>query len=283
MKQIRVGGVPEHFNLPWHLAMENKDFEKQNLELTWRNFPDGTGAMCKALRNDEIDVAVILTEGIIKDIIAGNKVKIVQEYIGSPLKWGIHVAESSKYKDLEDLKDEKVAISRYGSGSHLMAFVSTRRLGWEPNKLEFETVTDIDGAVKALKAGDAAYFMWEHFTTKPLVDRGVFRRLGDCPTPWPCFVIAVREEFLVENQDAVKQMLDTLNDITKDFKEIPGIEKQLSERYDQKEEDIKEWLSMTSWSRELISETELDRVQDQLKELDLIPEKVRNSSLIHRF
>ena len=283
MKKIRVGGVPEHFNLPWHLGIEKNDFEKQGLELSWRDFPDGTGAMCKALRNNEIDVSVILTEGIIKDIIAGNQVKIVQEYIGSPLKWGIHVAEDSEYKNLEDLKNEKVAISRYGSGSHLMAFVNARRLGWEPGKLEFETVVDIDGAIKALKAGDAAYFMWEHFTTKPLVDRGVFRRLGDCPTPWPCFVIAVREEFLNENKDAVKQMLDTLNHITKDFKEIPGIEKQLSERYDQKEEDIKEWLSMTSWSRELISEEELDRVQDQLKELDLIPEKVRSSSLIHRF
>ncbi|GHA30715.1 ABC transporter substrate-binding protein [Salinimicrobium marinum] len=283
MKNIRVGGVPEHFNLPWHLSMENKDFEKQGLELTWKDFPDGTGAMCKALRDNEIDVSVILTEGIIKDIIAGNKVKIVQEYIGSSLKWGIHVAEGSGYKNLEDLQDEKVAISRYGSGSHLMAFVNARRLGWEPDKLEFEVVTDIEGAVKALKDGDAAYFMWEHFTTKPLVDRGIFRRLGDCPTPWPCFVIAVREEFLKENQDAVKQMLDTLNYKTKDFKEIPGIEKQLSERYGQKEEDIKEWLKMTSWSRELISETELDRVQDHLKELDLIPEKVRNSSLIHPF
>jgi hypothetical protein len=25
------------------------------------------------------------------------------------------------------------------------------------------------------------------------VDKGIFRRIGDCPTPWPCFVIAVRE------------------------------------------------------------------------------------------
>ena len=29
--------------------------------------------------------------------------------------------------------------------------------------------------------------------TKPLVDNGIFRRIADCPTPWPCFVIAVRD------------------------------------------------------------------------------------------
>ena len=57
MKNIRVGGVPEHFNLPWHLAMENKDFEEQGIKLTWRDFPDGTGAMCRALRDNEIDVS----------------------------------------------------------------------------------------------------------------------------------------------------------------------------------------------------------------------------------
>jgi hypothetical protein len=34
------------------------------------------------------------------------------------------------------------------------------------------------------------------FMTKPLVDKGIFRRIGDCPTPWPCFVIAVRDEIL---------------------------------------------------------------------------------------
>ena len=36
--------------------------------------------------------------------------------------------------------------------------------------------------------------MWEKFTTKPLVDTNTFRHIGDCPSPWPCFVIAVREE-----------------------------------------------------------------------------------------
>ena len=56
LTKIRVGGVPEHFNLPWHLAMENGLFEKEGIEVEWTVFKGGTGQMTKALRNDEIDV-----------------------------------------------------------------------------------------------------------------------------------------------------------------------------------------------------------------------------------
>lgn len=277
MKTIRVGGVPEHFNLPWHLCIDDGTFKEKDLDVKWRDFPDGTGAMCNALRNEEIDVAVILTEGIIKDIINGNKVKIVQEYISSPLIWGIHVDGHSPIRNLKDLEGKKVAISRYGSGSHLMAYVNAKTMGWDTSKLEFEEVGDINGAIDALKSGKADYFMWEHFTTKPLVDKGVFRRIGDCPTPWSCFVIAVREKFLEEQPAALTTMLKTLNFVSKRFKDIPGIDSALSKKYEQQEDDIEQWLNITTWSRKQISIQEIEKVQEQLFELGLIEEKKENS------
>ncbi|UZH55193.1 ABC transporter substrate-binding protein [Salinimicrobium tongyeongense] len=272
MRNIQVGGVPEHFNLPWHLCIDDGTFNNNGLNLSWRDFPDGTGAMCKALRNKEIDAAVILTEGIIKDILNGNEAIIVQEYIASPLIWGIHVAAESKLESVEDLKDQKVAISRYGSGSHLMAYVNARNMGWDTSKLEFEVVGDINGAVKALQEERAGYFMWEHFTTKPLVDEGVFRRVGDCPTPWSCFVIAVRKDFFETDQAGILTMLKTLNQVTKKFKEIPKVELALAKKYNQKAEDIEQWLKLTTWSQKQISVLEIQKVQEQLLELNLIPE-----------
>ena len=277
MKTIIVGGVPEHFNLPWHLCIDDGTFRKNNLDIKWRDFPDGTGAMCKALRNKEIDAAVILTEGIVKDILNGNQSKIIQEYIASPLIWGIHVAANSPYRKLEDLKNTKVAISRYGSGSHLMAYVNAKNLGWDPQELEFEVVGDIDGAIEALQNGHAGYFMWEHFTTKPLVDKGIFHRLADCPTPWSCFVIAVREDFMEKEPAALQTMLTTLNNVTSRFKEIPGVESALAKKYDQKMEDIRQWLKITTWSQKQISVMEINRVQEQLQELGLISEKKENA------
>ncbi len=281
MRTLRVGGVPEHFNLPWHLAIEDGDFEYDHLPIEWHSFPGGTGAMNSALRNNEIDVAIILTEGIIKDIIAGNPSKIVQTYVNSPLIWGIHVDANSSYTSLEDLKNTKAAISRMGSGSHLMAYVNAEKLQWDTKYLDFEIVGDIDGAVKALAEDTAQYFMWERFTTKPLVDNGTFSRVGECPTPWPCFVIAVREEVLENHKDAVREMLKVINTKSISFKEIPEVESILAKKYDLKIEDVKEWLEITSWSQSQLTSEEIEKVQTHLLDLNLITEKLATSKLIY--
>ncbi|SDS57457.1 ABC-type nitrate/sulfonate/bicarbonate transport system, substrate-binding protein [Gillisia sp. Hel1_33_143] len=281
MRTIRIGGVPEHFNLPWHLAMEEKDFEKEGLKIEWTDFPGGTGDLNTALRNKEIDVAVILTEGIIKDIIAGNPSKIVQTYVQSPLIWGIHVAEGSKYHSLKELEHSKVAISRNGSGSQLMAYVNAKNEGWNLSDLKFEIVGNIDGAVSALQDNTAQYFMWEHFTTKPLVDNGTFRRVADCPTPWPCFVIAVRNDILESNEIEIEKLINVINKKTVSFKNISNIERTLAKRYDQKIEDIEEWLQITEWSQTNLTEQEIENVQESLIDLKLISKKVDSSNIIY--
>lgn len=281
MKTIRVGGVPEHFNLPWHLCREEGDFKAGQINLEWKDFPDGTGAMNRALRNAEIDVAVILTEGIVKDITAGNPSRIIQKYIDSPLIWGIHVAQESSFIQLHDLENTTAAISRPGSGSQLMAYVNAEREGWDTDRLKFQVVGDIDGAVEALKNDTAQYFMWEHFTTKPLVDKKVFRRVADCPTPWPCFVVAARQEFLEENEASLLKMLEVVNTRSAAIKELPAVIDTFSSRYDQKPEDIEKWLEITSWSQQQLTGEELQKVQDTLHQLKLIDEKKPASEIIY--
>jgi ABC-type nitrate/sulfonate/bicarbonate transport system substrate-binding protein len=273
MKTIKIVGVPEHFNLPWYLAMEDKEFEKQNIELQWTDVPEGTGKMCQMLREGKTDIAVILTEGIVKDIVNGNPSKVVQVYVESPLIWGIHVSANSNYMNLADLKNTKVAISRLGSGSQLMAYVNADKQGWETDKLQFEIINTIDGAVEALTKGTADYFMWEHFMTKPLVDTGVFRRVGDCPTPWPCFVIAVRDSVLEKHPEIIKTILEVINRKTKTFKDIPDIDKVLATKFNQRIEDIQEWLSLTEWSQKPLANEMLNKVQNQLIELKIIDKK----------
>ena len=202
MKTVNIGGVPEHFNLAWYLALKKGAFKNEGINLRWKDYFGGTGEMTKALRTGEIDLAVILTEGIIQDIIAGNPSKIVQSFVKSPLIWGIHVAHNSKYQTLDELRGKKAAISRFGSGSHLMSFVNAQNHSWDLKKdLNFVIVKSLDGAVEELTAGKADYFLWEKFTTKPLVDNHTFRKLGECPTPWPCFVIAARTSFLKNEKD----------------------------------------------------------------------------------
>jgi ABC-type nitrate/sulfonate/bicarbonate transport system substrate-binding protein len=274
MKTIKIAGVPEHFNLPWELAIENGDFNTIGIDLQWTNIPEGTGKMCQMLRDGETDIAVILTEGIVKDIVAGNPSKIVQIYVESPLIWGIHVAATSNHKSLSDLENTKVAISRYGSGSQLMAYVNAKNEGWNTANLQFEVVNTIDGAVEALTNGTADYFMWEHFMTKPLVDKGVFRRVADCPTPWPSFVIAVKDELLNKDPNIIEQLLKIINNTTEKFKEIPNIENLLASKFNQKKEDIQEWLQLTEWSQKQLTEKVLNKIQNQLLDLKIVEKKV---------
>ncbi len=202
--------------------------------------------MCNALRNKEIDMAVILTEGIIREIINGNDCKIVQVYIKSPLIWGIHVASNSKYHLIEDLKGSSAAISRFGSGSHLMAYVHAEQKNWNlETDLKFEVIEDLKGALEKLPNGNGDYFMWEKFTTKPFVDDNTLRLIGECPTPWPCFVIAVRNKILENEKESIKTILEIINKTTLNFKKTPSLAQLITERYDQKLEDVNPWLALT--------------------------------------
>lgn len=280
MKSVKIVGVPEHFNFPWLMAIREGAFRTRGIELTWEDVPEGTGRMSAMLKNNDTDLAIILTEGIVKSIVEGNPVKIVQEFIASPLQWGIHVAAKSKYQILDDLRNKTAAISRFGSGSHLMSFVNAQNLGWDTTSLNFHVVNTLDGAIEALDEGLADYFMWEHFTTKPLVDKGIFRRLADCPTPWPCFVIAATDSFIKENKGVLQHILEIINEYTIEFKHIPSIDRTLANNYAQQLKDIRDWLSMTQWSQSQIGVETIGNVQDQLLKLDLIDHKLEVTNLI---
>lgn len=280
MKTVKIIGVPEHFNYAWLMAIDENVFETRGINLEWTDVPEGTGKMCAMLEEGQADLAIILTEGIVKSITEGNPVKIVQEYIATPLQWGIHVAADSEFQNMADLQNATVAISRFGSGSHLMSYVNAQSNGWDVSSLNFHVVNTLDGAIEALKSQTADYFMWEHFTTKPIVDSGIFRRIADCPTPWPCFVIAATESFLNEDRETLQHILEVINLYTAEFKHIPSIDRTISNKYEQRIEDVREWLGMTEWSQSQISIGTIIVVQDYLFKLKLIRNKLDIDKLI---
>lgn len=284
MKNFLIGGVPEHFNLPWYIALRDKEFQKKEINLRWKDYPGGTGQMVRALREKEIDMAVILTEGMVRDIINGNESKIVQVFVKSPLLWGIHVAAASDYEEIEDLKGTKAAISRFGSGSHLMAFVNAENHEWDlKNDLRFKVIQDLEGALEGLPKGNGDYFMWEKFMTKPYVDNGTFRLIGESPSPWPSFVIAVRNDILENESESVKSILEIINAVTHNFKIQPNIDEIIAKRYGQKIEDVREWLTLTEWSDRQLTSKELEDIQQKLLELNLIKDKIQKDRILKNF
>ena len=278
MTTIRVGGVPEHFNLPWHLALEEGLFKQAGADVQWTDYPAGTGAMCKDLRNGALDVAVVLTEGIVADIINGARAKLIQWYVETPLIWGIHTSIDSSV-DLNNMKSKKYAISRKGSGSHLMAFVDAKIRGLQIDESQFVLVENMNGARKALREGAADLFLWEKFMTEPLVDSGEFRRIGERPTPWPCFVIAASDEFISQNAELLLHIGNAVSsraDIFKNDQLTPAL---ISQKFNLQPADALEWLCHTSWRNNRLDSHTLQNVIDTLYEIQVISKKVKPEEL----
>lgn len=268
---IRIGGVPEHFNMPWHWCIEQGLFAEQGINAKWTDFPGGTGAMTRALRANDQDIVIALTEGTVTDIINGNPSKIVKFYVDTPLIWGVHVPAHSSIQQVADLKTKPFAISRVGSGSHLMASIMGQDLNWQKEDLQFEIVGNLDGARKAMAEGEAFGFLWEKFTTQPYVDNGEFRRVGEVPTPWPCFAIAVRNEFYEQHAEKVTALLDTLNQVCSTWKQQENIVERIAQRYQLKPTGIEQWLSITEWNSEpFIESIRIKKVLSSLYENNLI-------------
>lgn len=282
MKNIsfNVGGVPEHFNLPWHLAMEEGRFEKAGITINWQDYSSGTGTMAKELREDGLDIALLLTEGAVADIIKGGNYSIAGLYVSSPLTWGIHVHKEAPFQQMQDLQGKTFAISRYGSGSHLMAFVNAQRQSWRYDKLEFKLVGNMEGAQEALANGLADAFMWEKFTTKPLVDSGEWRRIGECLTPWPCFVVVVRNEIVSQQAEAVQTVLGIVRERCRELKSNPDAVQLIARQYQLQTEDAASWFRDVRWAmNSTVERSLLQGVMDTLFELKLIEEKVAPEKL----
>jgi ABC-type nitrate/sulfonate/bicarbonate transport system substrate-binding protein len=237
--------------------------------------------MAAALRAGDLDVAVLLTEGAVAGIADSGGFKIVSLYTESPLVWGIHVPATSRFAALEDLRGARYAISRRGSGSHLMSFVHARAQRWPIEALEFVTVRNLDGAIAAFAAGTADVFFWEKFMTKPLVDAGKFRRIGEFVAPWPAFVVCVAERTGAEQRTALVAVLHAVFAKALELVARPDAAAVIGERYALEPGDVAAWLAGTRWaSKPGIAVGDLDAAVAALRDLGLIGREFQASEAI---
>jgi ABC-type nitrate/sulfonate/bicarbonate transport system substrate-binding protein len=279
--QVTITGVPEHFNIHWKKLVSLQPFLIEGIELLWKDEPKGSGAMNQSLRTHDTDIAIILTESFVKDKIEGNPGLITSFYVQSPLIWGIHVSGKLPQRDLKDYQSPQMAISRFGSGSHLMSYILAKRENWNLKKLEFDLVNDLNGAIIAAEQGKEQLFLWEKFTTNPFVESGIFQRIGEIPTPWPCFVVVAHESFLSKHTTLMKRILDFIHESVRQMKKDKETILGLCQEYNLLPTDVDYWLQQTRWaSSTVMSRKTLESVMDILTDLELIKEKIHVESLI---
>jgi len=242
--EIRVGVVPEHFSTPFHIGSEQQIFNKHGLvnKVDVIEHPRGTGSMCKSLRENKLDVAIALTEGLLSDIIKNQLIvdkvsssststdsfRICGTYVHSSLVWGIVTKNSNRIGSLSDLKNNgKIGISRFGSGSHIMSYLLAEKEHWynENNKnetkeskkqkdlsVQFVPCGGLDDLRQGIAKEEIDTFLWETFMLKHFVDQGELKMLGSIETPWPCFMIAVRDQFANDHPKELSCLLDALQE-----------------------------------------------------------------------
>ena len=273
---IRIGGVPEHFNLPWLLAVEEGLFTAAGYDVEWIDFPGGTGAIMKALAAGELDLATPLTEGAVTAIANGNPSRFVSIWVDSPLLWGIHVSGSAGGAGVADLEGQRFAISRFGSGSDLMARVLAEDQGWDITDDDFVVVGGLDGAIEALPAGDAEIFLWNKSMTQPHVTDGTFARAGVLPTPWPSFAVVASTAFLDAHSGAAAPISVIVRQRAAALAIDDTLAQQVVERYSLALDSANEWTEQVEWAaanspidHEML--TSVAERMERLGRIDMVP------------
>ncbi len=245
---IKIGGVTEHFNLPWNLAVEQNKFTEAGVDLNWKFFPGGTGVMTEALKTGELDLAILLTEGFVSAAGKGLKAKVVKEYITSPLGWGIFTGAKSRFYSVYNRLPKKYAISKLGSGSHLMAMIHAEQRGELIKPADLVEVKSIDGAMQSLTDNETQIFYWEKYMTKGFVENGTVRMIGEFSAPWSSMLIIASDEALAQKRDAIDKVLKVINTESARFVSSPDSVQALCERFKLSKEDASTWLLSTVWS-----------------------------------
>jgi len=282
--KVRIGGVPEHFNLPIHLAIEQGLFEQADIEIEWITYKGGTGQMTKALRANEVDVCILLTEGIVADIMKGNPSKIISEYVTTSLIWGIHTSAKNQVNTEADIFDKKYAISRFGSGSHLMAIVHALEHSKSLSDEQFVVIKNLEGALDSLTKLESDVFYWEKFTTQPYVDSGALKRVHEYVTPWSCFVIAATNSIIEKDPLAIHNLMKIINFSCYKFMLNKSSINQVSERYNLEQEDVTQWFNNTRWATDNhVDNQMIKKVIYHLEKANIIEKQEETPSLTWNF
>jgi ABC-type nitrate/sulfonate/bicarbonate transport system substrate-binding protein len=263
LNDIVIGGVPEHFNLPWRDAVAA--LQRTGERVAWREVPEGTGAMAAALGRGDLDIAVMLTEGAVAALGPAPAFGILAAYTTSPLLWGIHVPAASPWQTEDEIRGRRYAISRRGSGSHLMSFAHARSRGWPTEQLVFVEVGTLAGAIEAFRTGAADVFFWEKFMTKPLVDAGEFRRVGEFSAPWPAFVVCVRLACWRAARERIERIVTDVFQRAAEFRHSPQTVTRIEHSFGLTAADAAEWLALTHWADAIAIDADmLDATADVL-------------------
>lgn len=261
MTTIRVAYIPEHFSTPLFFAQQQGYYEAAGIKIQFIPVIEGSGRLIKLLNDNEIDIAIGLTEAFVADISKGNdSYNLVGTYVESPLCWAISTGVDRKdITKPDDLQGRKIGVSRIGSGSYVMSFVlglqnkfSTPFFKGYPILSNFKNLRDSVNLKNEDSSLNSDAFMWEYFTSKKYYDNNEIKKIGEIYTPWPSWVITVRRDFIDKNKEVVKNFMASVNKGVEYFqKNQAEAANYIATNLDYSHEDASEWLKTVKFNQQI--------------------------------
>ncbi len=248
-KVINVGGVHEYTNVLFLYGLMRNYFTDAGIDLRWIIYPSGSAPLAQALTDKKLDMAIILTDSVTKSISAGAPIRIVSPYVLSPLDWVFHTMKNSPLQNEADMVGKRFAISKYGSGGHLIALLWAHRMGITLSEANFVVVNDMEGAVLALKNNLADIFPWERLTTLQYVESGVFKEIHNIKTPYPPFAVAASSDIIEKDPETITKILSIIHQCAVEFKALPNASEIIAATYHRNIDEVKKSFNKLHWAQ----------------------------------
>ncbi|MBN8977179.1 MAG: aliphatic sulfonate ABC transporter substrate-binding protein [Rhizobiales bacterium] len=213
VKEIRVDWATYN---PVSMVMKDKgllekEFEKDGIKIRWVQSA-GSNKALEFLNAGSIDFGSTAGSAALVAKINGNPIKSI--YVYSQPEWtALVTAKDSKITKIEDLKGQRVAVTR-GTDPHIFLVRALQSVGLSEKDIKPVLLQHPDGAT-ALKRGDVqAWAGLDPMMAAAEVEDGarLFYRNKDANT-WG--ILNVREQFLKDHPDLVQRVLKVYEEARK--------------------------------------------------------------------
>jgi len=213
VKEIRIDWATYN---PVSMVMKNKgllekEFEKDGIRIRWVQSA-GSNKALEFLNAGSIDFGSTAGSAALVARINGNPVKSI--YVYSQPEWtALVTAKDSKIRKIEDLKGQRVAVTR-GTDPHIFLVRALQSVGLSEKDIKPVLLQHADGAT-ALKRGDVqAWAGLDPMMAAAEIGDGarLFYRNKDANT-WG--ILNVREQFLKDHPDLAKRVLKVYEEARK--------------------------------------------------------------------
>lgn len=246
-----------------YVALDKKNFEVEGLDVTLKNtYPHGKASL-HALVEGETDFAVSSETPLIHSVLNGNNIKVIAVTITAEKHLAVVARKDRGIFKAKDLNNKKIGVTLGSNGEYFLDTVLLM------NGLSRDAVKLVDvkpsQILNALINGEVdAIATWnplKHMAQNKLGDRGsVFYAEGLYS---PLFIIAARGDYVDENPDIVKRVVQSLVNTSEFIRNNPDEANNIAARYIKIDNSLTDNLSATYFFNISLSQSFLLTLEHQ--------------------